>query len=281
MLGILAILLLAVGILAFPLLYDPDSFKQFLLDQVERQIGRKIEVRAAHLEVFPRIRLELTDVVIRETDPSHVFFQADRLELVLRAYSLLRQQVVGKRLAVERPRIQLRRDAEGRWNFLHPANAVTGDEEVLMGNPLALLMIVKESTVTEGQVTIIDEMRPDGVRSLEIQHLEAKIAVPPKGKEADVQVSGTLGGAPVASTFSMDGRIAEREPLPKTTSDDNSAPVPAITFEGRRGCVSIFGNSPTSSGHARCRSAFTARWMSVVRSASCPASWDTIWCCRK
>ena len=233
MLGILAILLLAVGILAFPLLYDPDSFKQFLLDQVERQIGRKIEVRAAHLEVFPRIRLELTDVVIRETDPSHVFFQADRLELVLRAYSLLRQQVVGKRLAVERPRVQLRRDAEGRWNFLHPADAVTGDEEVLMGNPLALLMLVKESTVTEGQVTIIDEMRPDGVRSLEIQHLEAKIAVAPKGKEADVQVSGTLGATPVASTFSMDGRIAEREPLPKTTSDDNSAPVPAITFEGK------------------------------------------------
>ena len=53
MLGILAILFLAVGILAFPLLYDPDAFKQFLLDQVERQIGRKIEVRAAHLEVFP------------------------------------------------------------------------------------------------------------------------------------------------------------------------------------------------------------------------------------
>ena len=182
MLGILAILLLAVGILAFPLLYDPDSFKQFLLDQVERQIGRKIEVREAHLEVFPRIRLELTDVVIREADPSHVFFQADRLELVLRAYSLFRQQIVGKRLAVERPRLALRRDSEGRWNFSIP-RVPHGGRGGVMGNPLALLMLVKESTVTEGQVTIIDEFRPDGVRSLEIHGLDAKIAVGQKARK--------------------------------------------------------------------------------------------------
>ena len=114
MLGIVAILLLAVGILAFPLLYDPNAIKQLLLDQVEQQIGRKIEVREARLEVFPRIHLELLDVVIRDADPSHVFFQAQRLDLVLRAYSLLRQQVVGKRLVVEHPRVELRRNSEGR-----------------------------------------------------------------------------------------------------------------------------------------------------------------------
>lgn len=233
MLGILAILLLAVGILAFPLLYDPDAFKQLLLDQVERQIGRKIEVKAARLEVFPRIRLELSEVVIRDPDPSRVFFQADRLDLVLRAYSLLRQQVVGKRLTVERPRIELRRDTEGRWNFLSSASeGAVAQDDAFMGNPLALLMLVKESTVTDGQVTIVDELRSDGIRSLEIRQVEAKIAVAPKGKEAEVQLSGMLGSPPGASSFSLDGRIAERESPLKTSAEDSRTATPAVTFEG-------------------------------------------------
>src|SRR3982750_345207 len=133
MLGIVAILLLAVGILAFPLLYDPNAFKQLLLDQVEQQIGRKIEVREARLEVFPRIHLELSDVIIRDADPSYVFFQAKRLDLVLRAYSLLRQQVVGKRLVIEHPRVELRRNSEGRWNFLPAGEPATTKDGIGMG----------------------------------------------------------------------------------------------------------------------------------------------------
>ncbi len=236
MLGILAILLLAVGILAFPLLYDPNAFKQFLLDQVERQIGRKIEVREARLEVFPRIHLELSDVVIRDADPSHVFFQAQRLDLVLRAYSLLRQQVVGKRLIVEHPRIELRRDSEGQWNFLQSVDSgeSASTDDATMGDPLALLMLVKESTVTDGEVKIVDEFRPDGVRSLEVHRLDAKIVVGQKGRQADVQISGAIVSPGGESRFSVDGRIDERESLPRMTSDDSggTASVPAITFEG-------------------------------------------------
>ncbi|MDQ6733291.1 MAG: AsmA family protein, partial [Nitrospirota bacterium] len=234
MLGIVAILFLAVGILAFPLLYDPNAFKQLLLDQVEQQIGRKIEVREARLEVFPRIHLELSDVVIRDADPSHIFFQAERLDLVLRAYSLLRQQIVGKRLVIERPRVALRRDSEGQWNF-QPTGVTretASDENRMMGNPLALLMLVKESTVTDGQVTIIDEFRSDGVRSLDITGVDAKIAVSQKGQQAEVQISGAMASPGGASEFSMDGRIEERDTAPKLAVDEVGVPAHAMTFEG-------------------------------------------------
>ncbi len=234
MLGIVAILLLAVGILAFPLLYDPNAFKQLLLDQVEQQIGRKIEVGEAHLEVFPRIHLELSDVVIRDADPSYVFFQAKRLDLVLRAYSLLRQQIVGKRLVIEHPRVELRRDAEGQWNFLHTgvARQPAPGENRTMGDPLALLMLVKESTVSDGAVKVIDEFRPDGVRSLDIQGIDAKIVVGQRGQQADVQISGALVSPGGASTFSVDGRIEERDLGPKLAVEEGGASTPAVTFEG-------------------------------------------------
>ena len=234
MLGIVAILFLAVGILAFPLLYDPNAFKQLLLDQVEQQIGRKIEVREARLEVFPRIHLELFDVVIRDANPSHVFFQAERLDLVLRAYSLLRQQIVGKRLMVEHPRLALRRDSEGQWNFQPTGvtHETASDEHRVIDNPLALLMLVKESTVTDGQVTIIDEFRSDGVRSLDIHGVDAKIAVGQKGQQAEVQISGAMASPGGASEFSMDGRIEERETASKLAVDEVGAPAHAMTFEG-------------------------------------------------
>jgi hypothetical protein len=234
MLGIVAILLLAVGILAFPLLYDPNAFKKLLLDQVEQQIGRKIEVGEARLEVFPRIHLELSDVVIRDADPSYVFFRAKRLDLVLRAYSLLRQQIVGKRLVIEHPRVELRRDAEGQWNFLHTgvAREPAPGENRTMGDPLALLMLVKESTVSDGAVKVIDEFRPDGVRSLDIQGIDAKIVVAQRGQQADVQISGALVSPGGASTFSVDGRIEERDLGPKLAIEEGGASTPAVTFEG-------------------------------------------------
>ncbi|WP_447976865.1 YhdP family protein [Candidatus Nitrospira bockiana] len=224
---VLVVLLLTLGILAFPLLYDPAGVKQFLLGQVEQQLGRKIEVGRTRLEVFPRIRLELTDVVIRDLDPSQVFFTADRLDLVLRAYSLLRQQVVGKRLLLERPRLKLRRDAEGRWNFSgSPEQA--GES---LGDPLGLLLRIRDSTITDGQVVLIDEFRPDGPRSMNIDGLHAKLEVGPRGTQADLELRGMIATGAQPSTFMLAGRIAERAPTVRISSEEGGH-LPALTFDG-------------------------------------------------
>lgn len=235
----LAVLLLVVGILAFPLLYDPTTVQNFLLRQVERQLGRTIEVGRAHLEVFPRIRLELSDVVIRDLDPAHVFFTARRLEIVLRAYSLLRQQVVGKRLIVDRPRLELRRDRDGVWNFL---KAVEGDEHVepnappAMGDPLALLLRVRETTVSDGAVTIIDEFRPDGTRTMDITSLNGHVMVGSKGQQAEVDVSGSIpyhATDSSASAFLVTGRVSQFESSVKLTLEEGEpGGIPALAFDG-------------------------------------------------
>src|SRR2546428_13023546 len=155
-------------------LSDPDYAKKLILSQVEQQIGRKIEVGQAHLEIIPKIRLELSQVVIRDLDPSRVFFRAKHMDLVLRMTPLWRLQVVGKRLKVEEPQVELRRDRAGHWNFLSGAGGEVGSTQA-EGNPLSLLLHIRETTVTIGEITVGDEFRRDGRRSLQVGTLCAHV----------------------------------------------------------------------------------------------------------
>jgi len=103
LIGLAFVVVAGLLILLFPLLSDPDRLKTLLLQQVEAGIGRKIEVGDATFELFPRPHLELSQVVIRDTDTSQVFLKAKRFDLVLRSTPLLQMQVVVKRIRIERP----------------------------------------------------------------------------------------------------------------------------------------------------------------------------------
>ena len=101
------VLALAVGVGAFLFfsntLIGEDYVKEFVLQQLEESLGRKIEVHRAKLVIFPRIRVEFTRVAIHNPNSDEVMFSAKRIDLVLRLLPLLRKQVVGKRLLVEDP----------------------------------------------------------------------------------------------------------------------------------------------------------------------------------
>jgi hypothetical protein len=215
-------------ILLYPLLSDPTHVKALILQQVEAGIGRKIEVGEATFDLFPRPHLELSQVVIRDTDTAQVFLKARRFDLVLRSTPLLHMQVVVKSMRVERPQITLRRDRAGQWNFLTPESGQAGPETAL-GNPLGLLMLIQETALTEGVVTVIDEFRPDGVRTIELTDLGISVMSPPQGLPIDVQLAGTIPAGPSASTLSLTGsltRAASSAPQP------GAAHAPALQFQG-------------------------------------------------
>lgn len=51
LLGLLAVLLAAFVL--FSVFYDPEALKAHFITQIEQQLGRKIEVGAANLSLFP------------------------------------------------------------------------------------------------------------------------------------------------------------------------------------------------------------------------------------
>lgn len=224
----LALVLLAgIAALLFPLLSDPDYYKTLILRQVEAGIGRPIEVGEAALELFPRPRLTLTQVVIRDTDSSQVFLQARRFDLVLRSTPLLRMQVVVKRMRIEHPQMTLRRDRTGQWNFLASGSG-TGGAGTALGNPLDLVMLIQETSLTEGVVTVVDEFRPDGLRTIELADLDVAVTTQPQGPPIEVRLTGNIPFGPGTSSLSLTGTITRAA----AASQPGASQLSTLQFQG-------------------------------------------------
>ncbi len=226
--GLAIVVVTGLLIVLFPFLSDQDRLKTFILQQVEASIGRKIEVAEATLEFFPRPHLTLSQVVIRDADTSQVFLKAKRFDLVLRSTPLLRMQVVVKRMHIERPHMTLRRDRAGRWNFLTSGSDPAGSDSTL-GNPLGLVMLIQDTTLTEGVVTVTDEFRPDGLRTIDLTDLDVAIMTQPQGSSMDIRIAGNIPVGQGTSSLSLAGTVTQ---APTPASQPDADRMPALQFQG-------------------------------------------------
>lgn len=231
LIGLALILAAGLVVLLLPLLSDPDRLKTIILQRVEASLGRKIEVGEAKLELFPRPRLELSRVVIRDADSAQVFLKAKRFDLVLRSTPLLRMEVVVKRMHIDQPQVTLRRNQAGQWNFLASGVAAPGSE-VPLGNPLGLVMMIQETTITDGLVTVIDEFRPDGLRTLELTNMDLAVATPPQGIPLDIRLSGKIPAGQGASSFSITGAVTRSSAAVNLPESSPGPAMPALQFQG-------------------------------------------------
>ena len=225
--GFVLVIVAGLLIFLFPLLSDPDRLKRLILQEVEASIGRKIEVADATLELFPRPHLELSQVVIRDMGTSQVFLKAKRFDLILRSTPLLHMQVVVKSMRIERPEITLRRDRAGQWNVLTSGGGSAGPDNAL-GNPLGLVMLIQETALTEGVVTVIDEFRPDGLRTIELTDLDVAVTAQPQGFPMDVRIAGKIPAGASTSTLSLTGAVTRAA----AASQPDGLHTPVVQFQG-------------------------------------------------
>lgn len=204
--GLALIIVAGLLLLLYPILSDPAHLKSLILQHIETGIGRKIEVAEARFEFFPRPHMELSQVVIRDTDTTQIFMKANRFDLILRSTPLLRMQIVVKSLRVEHPQITLHRDRTGRWNFLEPGTGQAAQENGL-GNPLGLVMLIQETALTGGVVTVIDEFRPDGSRTAELTDLDVSVMTQPQGPPIDIRIEGKLPLGMSTTSLSLAGTV--------------------------------------------------------------------------
>ena len=134
---LLPLTILAVLGLVLPFVLGQIDYKALLIDQVEAQLHRKVEIGSASYEIFPHVRISLENVLIRDRNGEGIFLSVDRIFADLRIFPLLKQKVVVKRFLLDRPRLSIKREADGTWSGrdllpLSPAHeftiAMLGDE---------------------------------------------------------------------------------------------------------------------------------------------------------
>jgi len=207
-----------------------EYVKDFFLQQLEQSIGRKIDVHRIKLVLFPRIRLELTQVSIHDRNSDDVLLSAKKLELVLRFLPLLRKQVVGKRLLIEEPTFTIRRDHSGHWNLLDQVfHGGEADQDAVQ--TLSRIFRIREATLVNGKVLIIDEARQDGTRSMTLESVEASLVVRAERGQADLRVSAGHAGDKGLSSISLGGTISAAQRQTVAIDDSSGLPI-TLQFDG-------------------------------------------------
>lgn len=231
-LSILVLIVLAGTFLAFSReLTGQDYLKDFVLEQLEESLGRKIDVHRVKFVVFPGIRVELSEVVIHDPQSAQVVLTAKRVDLVLRFFPLLKKQIVGKRLLIEEPKLTLRRSERGRWNILDGVNGQADTDQQTMAL-MARTFMVKQAKLLNGTITVMDAARPDGIRSITLEHVECDLTIRPEQGVADVHVAMSHQGTHGVSRVSLDGAIKQAEQPVALSGDDVGEPVPGLQFDG-------------------------------------------------
>ncbi len=127
-----AVLLVAVGLLAFALINLNSliaSNKDRILHQVEQTLGRKIEVQEIGVTVWGGIGVRLTQFLIAD-DPdfsTEAFVRTDDLQVNVALWPLLSQEIQVSRLILNSPQIQFIRDEHGQFNFTSMTQTTTAN----------------------------------------------------------------------------------------------------------------------------------------------------------
>ncbi|MCS6896893.1 MAG: AsmA-like C-terminal domain-containing protein [Nitrospira sp.] len=213
-----------------------DYLKEFVLEQLETALGRTVRVHDVKVAVFPRVRIELSDMAVHDPDSDQTLFKAKRVDLVVRLFPLLRKRLVGKRLQIEEPLFMFRRDEQGRWNVT--AGRRSEGDRLTTETGLELFGI-QEAAVTKGTVTVVDEAWTGGSRSITMEHVEGTFLVHPDQGAADMRLTvgrpGTQGGV----VLSLHGTIRLSDTRVPLVDEEEAAQPPPFQFDGRLDAVSL------------------------------------------
>ncbi|MFN0088195.1 MAG: AsmA family protein [Blastocatellia bacterium] len=113
------VVLLLLGLLAAPMLIDVNTYRGQITSQLERTLGRKVELGAMKLRVLPSIKVAVEQVRIGE-DPKFAqgdFVSARAVRLQMGLWSLLKGSPEVSGIELEEPAIVLIREPDARWNW--------------------------------------------------------------------------------------------------------------------------------------------------------------------
>jgi AsmA protein len=202
---VVAVIALAVGV--FVATFNPNDYRGTIQTKLEQQLGRKVTLGNMELGLFP-LRFRVFNLAIAE-DPnfgSRAFIQTQELSVSVKLLPLLSKSVEVDSLGLDRPSVELIKDAQGVWNFASLGQKTPAATPSSSQQPFSL----GELAINDGQIAITDlqDRRPRTVYdhiNLKLTDfapdspfkLDASVHLPGSGSQ---EVSLTGKGGPLSHT---------------------------------------------------------------------------------
>ena len=148
---VVAVIAIAVGV--FVATFNPNDYRGTIQTKLEQQLDRKVTLGNMELGLFP-LRFRVLNLGIAE-DPKfggRNFIQTQELSVSVKLLPLLSKSVQVDSLSLDRPSVELIKNAQGVWNFASlgqktPAAAPpSGQQQFSLG----------ELAISDGQIAITD-----------------------------------------------------------------------------------------------------------------------------
>ena len=148
---VVAVIAIAVGV--FVATFNPNDYRGTIQSKLELQLDRKVTLGNMELGLFP-LRFRVFNLGIAE-DPkfgSRNFIQTQELSVSVKLLPLLSKSVQVDSLSLDRPSVELIKNAQGVWNFASlgqktPAAAPSSSQQQFSLGELA---------INDGQIAITD-----------------------------------------------------------------------------------------------------------------------------
>lgn len=227
--GLVLLCFFALVLVGLPALFRIDALSAVLLHQVEQRLGHAIDVDAIRVTLLPRIGVELIDVRVLDASTTARIFSARRMHLLVQALPLLRGDVIGTRLLIEQPHIELHRDETGQWALATAAGG-PASHPAQMDSPLAFIARVRNVLLTDGRLTLTDYSGGQARHVHLVTGLQAIIAEGLPGRTATVHVQGEIAGESAGATMSLEGTLIQTR-LESGQHSEKASPYP-VQFDG-------------------------------------------------
>jgi AsmA protein len=147
---VVVVIVLAVGVLVAT--FNPNDYRGTIQAKLEQQLGRNVGLGNMSLGLFP-LRFRVANLSISE-DPKFggaTFVQTQELSVSVKLLPLLSKSVEVDSLTLERPSVELVKNAQGVWNF-----ASLGQKAPATTPSSAQPFSLGELAIEDGQVAITD-----------------------------------------------------------------------------------------------------------------------------
>ena len=159
--------LVAAAAVALPRLVDVNQYRPLIVEKIRQATGRTVELGDISLRILPMPALQVEQIAVSEGPryPNADALKTDSLAIRVGLLPLLRGRVAIRSVVLDKPSVNLIRDAGGRWNFddlIARAGAAAGSGE---GDGESMTVDVERAVIRAAYIHIYDDSVTPGKRT--------------------------------------------------------------------------------------------------------------------